>query len=118
MKDRDLLQPDEPGWKRLLDAEARLGAEIVAAEEVARTRVADARAAAAAAVPDPQVLAALSAAREQAAIERHRGELARVAAAADDTVRALSGVPDSLIDALAQRALDAVLTDALAAQSR
>jgi hypothetical protein len=118
MKGRVLPQLDEPEWARLLDAEARLGAEIAAAEEAARVRVAAARAAAAVAMPDPQTLAALSAARAQAAIEKQRSELARVAAEADNAVRALRGAPDTLIDALAQRALDAVLTDALAAQRR
>jgi hypothetical protein len=113
-----LLQPTEPDWTRLLDAEAKLGTEIAAAEAAARTRVVAARAAAAAAVPDPQALAALSAARELAALDRQHSELTRVAAEADNAVRALSGAPDSLIDALAQRALDAVLNDALAAQRR
>jgi len=118
VKDRVLLQANEPDWTGLLDAEARLGAEISAAEEAARVRVAAARAAAEASVPDPQALAALSAAREQAALVRQHSELARIAAAADSAVRPLKGAPESLIDALAQRALDAVLTDALAAQRR
>ena len=113
MKGRVLLQPNELDWARLLDVEATLGAEIAAAEEAARTRVATARAAAAAAVPDPQALAALSVAREQAALEQQHSELARLAADADNAVRALSGAPDRLIDALAQRTLDAVLTEVL-----
>jgi hypothetical protein len=118
VKGRELLHANELDWTRLLDVEARLGAEIVAAEEAARVRVSAARAVAAVAAPDPQALAELSAAREQAAIAQQRNALARIAAQAGSAVRALSGAPDSLIDALARRALDAVLTDTLAAQRR
>jgi hypothetical protein len=109
---------NELDWARLLDTEAELGARIAAEERAAQARVAVARAAASAAVPDPTALAARSAANEQTAIERHRSELARVAAESEATVRTLQGAPDSLIDALAQFALDAALTDALPAQRR
>jgi hypothetical protein len=105
-------QSNDPDWTRLLDAEAKLEAEISAEEERARVRVAAARAAAASAVPDPQALAELSAAREQADAQAQRSELARMAAEADATVRALQAAPGSLIDALARQAVDTVLTEA------
>jgi hypothetical protein len=111
-------QPNDPDWIRLLDAEAKLEAEIAAEEAAARSRVAAARAAAAAAVPDPEALAALSAAREQAANELLRSELVRIAAEAEGSVRALRAAPDSLIEALAHRALDAVLVEELLAEQR
>jgi hypothetical protein len=103
VKGRVLLQPNELDWAGLLEVEATLGAEITAAEDAARIQVATARTAAAAAVPDPQALAALSVAREQAPLERQRSGLARLAADADNAVRALSDVPARLIDALARR---------------
>ena len=112
-----LPQPADPDWARLLDAEAKLETEISAEEELARVRVAAARAAASA-VPDPQTLAELSAAREQADAESQRSALARMGAEADATVRALQAAPDSLVDALARKAVDAVLTEALAAGRR
>jgi len=107
--------PTDPDWARLLDTERALEAQIAAAEADARTRVAAARAAAASAVPDPATTAALAAAEEQADVERQRRELARIAAEADTAVRALTQAPDTLIDALAQLALGAVLTDELPA---
>jgi len=107
--------PTDPDWARLLDTEQALEAQIAAAEADARARVAAARAAAAAAVPDPAALAALAVAQEQADIEQHRRELARIAAEADTAVHALTQAPDPLVDALAQLALGAVLTDELPA---
>lgn len=111
-------QPNDPDWKRLLEAEQRLEAEIVAAEAEARERVAQAREAALAAVPDPQAMAALAAAQEQADSDRHRAEIARIDAQAETTVRALTDAPDALIDALAQLALGAALTDQPLAENR
>ncbi len=110
--------PNDPDWSRLLDAERRLEAEIAAARTESRERVAQARRTAASAVPDARALAALAAVQEQADMERYRGELAQIAEQADARVRALAQVPDSLIDALARVALDAVLTDRLPAQQR
>jgi hypothetical protein len=110
-----LPQRNDPNWAGLLDAERKLEAEIAVAEADARARVANARAAAAAAAPDPEALAALAAAQEQAAIARQRRELAGLAETADARVRALTGAPESLVDALAQLALGAVLADKLPA---
>jgi len=110
--------PNDPDWACLLDAERRLEAQIAAAQADARERLAQARAAAAAALPDPAALAALADAQELADRERQRRELARIAEQADATVGALTEAPDALIDALAQLALDAVLTDQLAAAQR
>jgi hypothetical protein len=122
VKGRVLLQPNELDWARLLEVEATLGAEIAAAEDVARIQVATARTAAVAAVPDPQALAALSVAREQAALERQRSELARLAADADNAVRALSDVPGPA-DRCTRAALDEddrfpALTSILSAKGR
>ncbi len=114
----DLTQPKDADWARLLDAEAKLEAEIAAAEEGARSRVAAARAAAAAAVADPQCLATMSAARERAAVERQRSELARIAADASAAAGALQAVPESMIDGLARRVFDVILSDVLPAQWR
>ena len=108
----------DPDWARLLEAERKLEAQIAAAQADARTRVAQARAAAAAAAPDPGALAELAATQEQADIEQHRAELARIAGQADTTVRALTDAPASLIEALAQLALGALLTDGLAVERR
>ena len=110
--------PNDPDWARLLDAERSLESEIAAAQADAQERLARARAAAAAALPDPAALAALADAQELADRERQRRELARIAEQADATVGALIEAPDALIDALAQLALDAVLTDQLAAAHR
>jgi hypothetical protein len=105
--------PADPDWARLLDAERALEGEIATAEAAARGRVAAARAAAAAAAPDPAAVAVLAAAQERSDIERQRGELARIAADADAAIGALTQAPDALIDALAQLALGAALTDEL-----
>ncbi len=106
----------DPDWDRLLDTEARLEAEITAAEAEARERIARARAAAASALPDPDALAALLAAEERNAVERHRTELARIDEDARVAVERLADAPQSLIDGLAQLALDAVLGEGLAAE--
>lgn len=116
MKGKVPPQPNDPNWAGLLDAEGKLEAEIAAAARDARARVANARAAAASALPDPEALAALAMAQEQADIERQRSELAHIVEEADTTVRALTQAPDSLIDALAQLALGAVLADKLPAE--
>jgi len=109
-------RPHDPAWARLLDAERQLEAEIAAARAQARARVAQARLTVTS--TEPGALAAIASAQEQADIERHRGELALIAEQADTKVRALAAVPASRIDALAQLALDAVLTDRLAAEQR
>jgi hypothetical protein len=111
-------QPNDPDWVRLLDAERRLETEITAAQADARARVAQARLTAASAVPDVVDMAALAAAQEQADSERHRGELARIAEQSDTKVHALTEAPASVIDALAQLALDAALTDRLPTEQR
>jgi hypothetical protein len=111
-------RPNDTVWTHLLDVERKLEAGIAAAQADARARVAQTRAAAESAVPDAQALAALAAAEEQADIDRHRSELARIAEDADSGVRALTEAPGSLIDALAQFALGAVLADAPPAERR
>jgi len=118
MKGKVQQQPDDPDWARLLDAEHRLEAEISAAQVDAQARIAEARTSAAAAAPDLNALAALAAEQEAADIERHRSGLALIADQADTAARALAEAPDSLIDALAQLALGAALTDELAAVQR
>ena len=105
-------------WARLLDAEQQLEADIAAAADLARQRVAQSRAAAGATVQDAGSLAALAAADEQADVARHRSALAHLAMQAERRVRALTQLPDTLIDALAQRALDAVLQDPAGAVRR
>ncbi len=105
--------PTDPDWARLLDAERALEAEIAAAQAEARTRVAAARAAAAAAVADPAAVAALAATEERSDVDRQQRELARIDADADAAIGALARDPNPLIDALAQLALDAALTDEL-----
>ena len=114
------LQPpgNDPDWACLLDAERRLQAEIVAAQADARHRVDQARAAAARAAPDPAALATLVAQQQQADTARQRSELERLAKDADDTVRALTRVPESLIDTLARTALAAAWADVAAAGRR
>ncbi|MGZ5249991.1 MAG: hypothetical protein ACXWIQ_06950 [Caldimonas sp.] len=118
MNGKVLPQANDLDWTRLLDAEAKLEAEIAAEEAAARSRVDAARAAAAAAAPDPKALAALSAGREQAANESLQSELAGIAANAESAVRALRAAPDPLIEALAHRVLDAVLAEVLPAEQR
>lgn len=118
MKAGVLPPSNEPDWTRLLDTEARLAAQIEAEARGARDRIAAARAEAAAAVPDAAALAVRSADNERIASSLHRSELARIDAAAEAAVRKLHAAPDSLIDALAQFALDAALTNALPAQPR
>ncbi|HEX7440548.1 MAG TPA: hypothetical protein VF319_10685 [Caldimonas sp.] len=109
-------QPNDPNWAGLLDAEESLEAQIALADRDARARVASARAAAASALPDPGALATLAMVQEQADIEGLRSELAHIAEEADRTARALTQAPESLIDALAQLALGAVLADKLPAE--
>lgn len=118
MKGKVLPQPNDPNWGRLLDTEQELEAKIATAEADGRVLVAQARAAAASKVLDPAASAALAAAQEQADVERHRGEFARIAEGAETTVRAVTAASDSLIDALARLALGAVLADRLPAERR
>lgn len=114
------LQPpgNDPDWVRLLDAEHRLQAEIVAAQAQARHRVEQARAAAARAAPDPAALARLAAEQQQADTARQRSELERIEQGADSTVHALTRVPDALVDTLARTALAAAWSDATATGQR
>ena len=114
------LQPpgNDPDWACLLDAERRLQAEIVAAQADARHRVEQARAATARAAPDPAALARLAAQQQQADTTRQRSELERIAQDADNTVRALTRAPESLIDTLARTALAAAWCDVAATERR
>lgn len=114
------LQPpgNDPDWVRLLDAEHRLQAEIVAAQAEVRHRVEQARTAAARAAPDPEALARLAAEQQQADTARQRSELERLTQDADNTVRALTRAPESLIDTLARTALAAAWCDVTATGHR
>ncbi len=113
MQGKRPVPPNDPDWERLLDVERQLEAEIAGAEGEAHERVANARAAAASALPDPAALTALAAAQDQADRERQRGELARISERSAAAASALEEAPRSLIDTLAQLALGAVLTDKL-----
>ncbi|MDP1649710.1 MAG: hypothetical protein Q8M01_16125 [Rubrivivax sp.] len=93
---------DAPDWARLVDAEHRLEAEIAAAQADAQARSAAARA-----LPDPAVLAEIAAQQQQADTERHRSELERLDQDAERAVRVLTQAQDPLIDTLARAALDA-----------
>ncbi len=106
---------DESEWARLVEIECRLEAEIVAAQADAAARVAAARAQAAAA--DPAALAALAADDERADTERHRAELARLDAEADEWLQRLAAVPNERIDNLARWLLEAALADAPAPEA-
>ena len=111
-------RPQDTDWARLLDAERALEAQIAAAQTDARQRVAQARAAAAAATPDAVAMASLATEQQQVDTDQQRGELAHIAEQADTAARALAQAPDSLVDALACLALDAVLSDKPAAERR
>jgi hypothetical protein len=105
-------QTDEPDWVHLVDVERRLEVQSAAAREEARVRVAQARAAIAAAVPDAAATAALAAEEERLDLERHRAEIARLDDEAEALVRSLDLAPDRLVETLARLALDAALADA------
>ena len=118
MTRKDRPPSNDPDWARLLATELELEADIAAAQAQARTRVAQARSAAASAAPDPVATEWLAAAQERTDLERQRGELDQISAQADARVRALTDAPAALIDALAQFALDAVLTGTFIAGQR
>jgi hypothetical protein len=111
-------QANDADWASLLEVERALEAQIAAARRDAQWRVAQAREAAAAAMPDPQALAVLAAAQERADAQCQRGELERIAEQAHAAVLALTQAPDTLIDALAQQASDAVIADTPATERR
>jgi hypothetical protein len=113
-----IRQGNDVDWTAVLDIERQLEARIADEKARAQGRVQAARAAAAAAEVDPQALAQQAALREQHALQAQRSLIDGITARADAAAAALRAVPEATVDALARRAVDAVLAELLAAGPR
>lgn len=95
---------------RLLEVERRIEARLREAEEGARRRVDEARAASGRAAEQAQSeIDAAARDEEQADLERHAAELLRVETESAARVRALSALPEAVVEGLARDVVAAVV---------